>query len=267
MHHFTKFYLKVIDLNVAFILLIGFAFVVVNGYVMTLIEPETFPDLLTGIWWTMTTVTTIGYGDIYPVTELGKIYAMVFVDLFGIGLFGVIIGKVVGVFSAFYQRKKEGKLMFRGKDHYVVVGWTETSKLSVMELLNNNDKNLHIVLIAHLAETPLPDESKVHYVHGSPNDFSVLERANVQEASAIMIFSPDHVEQADLADGYTLLVATSVERYDEKFDHNIYTVVEIQKSRHQENFKHVKVDEFILSRQSISLLMVEKATKSNIAKV
>ncbi len=41
------------------------------------------------LWWTFCTITTIGYGDLYPVTTLGRLFT-VFVSLGGIGVFGII---------------------------------------------------------------------------------------------------------------------------------------------------------------------------------
>ena len=41
-------------------------------------QPENFPDIPSTMWWGIITMTTIGYGDIYPVTPLGKIFASIY---------------------------------------------------------------------------------------------------------------------------------------------------------------------------------------------
>ena len=48
------------------------------------------------VWWTVVTATTVGYGDIYPVTVLGRIIAMILM-MIGIGLIGTVAG-FVGAF-------------------------------------------------------------------------------------------------------------------------------------------------------------------------
>ncbi len=256
-----RFYFKLVDVRLRFIILVSIIYIFSCAYIITLIEPETFTSLQDGLWWTMTTITTIGYGDISPVTQAGQIFAMLVVDIFGIGLFGTLIGKIAAAFTGHNQRKREGRLMFTGKNHYVIIGWTKTAKLSVNELLSDKKSMKEVVLIGHLDETPIKDDPRFHYVKGSPTEFEVLDQANIKDASAIMIFSPDRIDSADLADGYTLLVATTIERYDHLHEQNIQTIVEIQKVKHQENFRHVKVDQFVLSRQSISKLMLNAAHK------
>ncbi len=51
----------------------------------------------TGVWWAFTTVTTVGYGDTYPVTLIGRGVAT-FLMLIGIGLFGVLTANVAAYF-------------------------------------------------------------------------------------------------------------------------------------------------------------------------
>ena len=52
-----------------------------------------------GVWWALTTMTTVGYGDIYPKTVAGQILAIV-VMLIGIGLIAILTGAVAGRFLA-----------------------------------------------------------------------------------------------------------------------------------------------------------------------
>lgn len=51
-------------------------------------QPEAFSSIPASLWWGIMTLTTVGYGDIYPITTLGKIYASFFAAL-GIGFFAL----------------------------------------------------------------------------------------------------------------------------------------------------------------------------------
>lgn len=52
------------------------------------VQPTVFDNAFSGMWWAMSTLTTVGYGDIYPITALGKLIGSV-IALFGIGLLAV----------------------------------------------------------------------------------------------------------------------------------------------------------------------------------
>ncbi len=54
-------------------------------------QPDKFPSIASSIWWAVATLTTIGYGDVYPVTAVGKALAAV-VAVLGIGLFALPAG-------------------------------------------------------------------------------------------------------------------------------------------------------------------------------
>ncbi|MBK8015148.1 MAG: ion transporter [Deltaproteobacteria bacterium] len=54
-------------------------------------QPKTFSNIPTTMWWAVATLTTVGYGDIYPVTPLGRLLASLIAFL-GIGLFALPTG-------------------------------------------------------------------------------------------------------------------------------------------------------------------------------
>lgn len=54
-------------------------------------QPTVFKSALSGIWWAVCTLTTVGYGDIYPITFMGKFFAAI-ISLLGIGLVAIPTG-------------------------------------------------------------------------------------------------------------------------------------------------------------------------------
>lgn len=68
-------------------------------------QPEVFKDMLQSIWWAVATLTTIGYGDIYPVTGLGKLIASSLAFI-GIGLVAIPAGLIS---AAYVEQLKESK--------------------------------------------------------------------------------------------------------------------------------------------------------------
>lgn len=64
-------------------------------------QPEGFPNAFSGMWWSVSTLLTVGYGDIYPVTVAGKIMAM-FIAFLGVGLVAIPTGIISAGFVEQY---------------------------------------------------------------------------------------------------------------------------------------------------------------------
>lgn len=67
-------------------------------------QPDIFRNAFSGIWWSMSTLLTVGYGDIYPVTTLGRIMAICIAYL-GVGAVAIPTGIIGAGFVEQYQRK------------------------------------------------------------------------------------------------------------------------------------------------------------------
>ena len=68
-------------------------------------DPQTFGSIPRAMWWSVCTLTTVGYGDIYPHTVLGKILGGV-TSIAGIGLIAMPTGILAAAFSAAFQRTR-----------------------------------------------------------------------------------------------------------------------------------------------------------------
>lgn len=73
-------------------------------------QPEIFENALSGFWWSMATVFTIGYGDIYPITFLGKLLALI-ISFLGVGIVAIPTGIISAGFVEQFSKlnKEEGK--------------------------------------------------------------------------------------------------------------------------------------------------------------
>ncbi|MDW7668704.1 MAG: ion transporter [Bacillota bacterium] len=75
-------------------------------YAETGAQPEEFPNIINTLWWAVCTLTTVGYGDVYPITSLGKILTSI-ISILGIGLVALPTGIISSGFIAEVQTKKE----------------------------------------------------------------------------------------------------------------------------------------------------------------
>jgi hypothetical protein len=72
-----------------YVVVLVLVFVVVAGAAVAMVDSENVGSIEDGIWWALTTVTTVGYGDVVPRSTLGRVVAGV-VMLVGIGFFALL---------------------------------------------------------------------------------------------------------------------------------------------------------------------------------
>lgn len=71
-------------------------------------QPETFSSVFHSLWWAVATLTTVGYGDAYPVTAGGRLFTF-FVLLIGLGVVSVPAGLVASALSMARQEEEQAK--------------------------------------------------------------------------------------------------------------------------------------------------------------
>ena len=62
------------------------------------VQPEQFPNVISSLWWAICTLTTVGYGDVYPITVVGRFFASV-ISLVGIGIIAIPTGIIAAGFT------------------------------------------------------------------------------------------------------------------------------------------------------------------------
>lgn len=77
-------------------------------YIEGPIQPEAFPNIISALWWSVATLTTVGYGDVYPITGLGRLLAGV-IAILGIGLVALPTGLISSGFIEAISSEKQSK--------------------------------------------------------------------------------------------------------------------------------------------------------------
>ncbi|WP_353961109.1 ion channel [Neobacillus sp. CF12] len=230
-------------------------YVLFAAYIALYIEPQTFDTYLTAIYWVLTTLATVGFGDYAPVTQQGQAFTIV-LYITGIGLVSVFIGKMLKIVHVLDKLKVGGKMKYTGKNHIILIGWSDKSQLAIKEILKS-DKSIDIVIIDELENAPMV-EKQLYYVRGDATDEETLYQANLPEAKGVIIFA-DQITQDKyatkdplLVDGKTLLIATAITSIEEKLNTPIHVTAEVVYQKHIRLFQRVKVDEFIPTQEMIS---------------
>ncbi len=69
-------------------------------------QPDVFKNAFSGIWWSVSTLLTVGYGDIYPITTMGRVFGIAIAFL-GVGMVAIPTGIISAGFIDQYQRAKQ----------------------------------------------------------------------------------------------------------------------------------------------------------------
>lgn len=253
MHFLRLLSVKLMKLNKKAAAVSIISFIVLSTTVAFLLEPDTFGNWFNAFYWVLTTMATVGYGDYFAVTVAGKVFT-IFLYLFGIGILSLIIGKVIESFAIMQRMRGEGMLSYTGENHIVIINWSKKAQTAVEEILSHHPET-QIVIVDESGRHPLESMHQVHFVSGDPSEDEILTKAGIHKAKSAIIFADSRIEESSLTDGKSLLIASSVERMAPQ----VHTTVEIIQEKHIRNFRHVKVNEFVLSHDAISRLAVRAA--------
>lgn len=93
-------------ISVVIVLAILFVASTLMYFIENEVQPQAFGSIPQSLWWGVVTLTTVGYGDIYPVTPVGKVLGAVIAFL-GVGMFALPAGILASGFAEQIHRKRE----------------------------------------------------------------------------------------------------------------------------------------------------------------
>jgi voltage-gated potassium channel Kch len=86
-------------------IVITIGIVLVGGVIVWVFDRQDFPDLGSALWYTLQTVTTVGYGDHVPTTEMGRVVGAS-VMIVGVALIAILTASITSVFVEAAQRRQ-----------------------------------------------------------------------------------------------------------------------------------------------------------------
>lgn len=213
------------------------------------IEGLSFWDSL---WWSFVTVTTVGYGDYFPVSLVGRIVAVILM-ISGIGAFGFVTAAVASAFVEINVKRRMGLLKLDLNKHIIIVGWNKRC-LNIIEELVREMPEKKIVVIDEI-DNMETEYKQVHFVRGKGTEDSVLEKAAVKKASLAIVLANEKGEGEEGADARAVMVCLAINH----LNPNLHLVAEVLNDEHLPHFKRANVDEVFVSSMVSSKLLVRGA--------
>ena len=212
------------------------------------------------IWWTFVTITTVGYGDIFPVTTGGRVVG-VMVMVFGIGFLGMFTATIASIFVERKLNKDRGlKALKELKNHFLLCGWNYCANEVISEILTDNGKR-DIVIIANLEQKPI-DEDSVYFIKGDPADINKLEMACFRSASVAIVLRDESVS-SNASDGQAILTVLAIKH--ERPD--IYVCIQIADENNEIHCHRAGADEVIVTGGLTAKLLGQAASDHGVTKV
>lgn len=173
---------------------------------------ENIKDLGDAMWWSMVTLTTVGYGDIYPVTMVGRIIGsgLMISGLFILALFAGIVGQTM--LSSVLSLREEQFRMSNTIQHIVVCGYTQHSRVLLDTLLEEFDFNQYKPIIFAPYERPTDIPLDFEWINGDPAKENELDKVRLLYADSCLIVSDPQMDP-QTADARTILIVFTIRSY------------------------------------------------------
>ncbi len=141
------------------------------------------------VYFTMVTVTTVGYGDIVPVTDRARLIDSFFVTPIRFFVLFIFVGTAYQmVFQRMMEERRMRKLEDSLSDHVIVCGFGHSGRIAAVEMVAKGEKPEHVVVIDQ-SESAARAAAEAGFVAlvGSCTSEDIMRRAVVQQARALIL--------------------------------------------------------------------------------
>lgn len=176
---------------------IGFAVVglaVYLGLIATLIHFEQAADeptintITDGIWFSIVTMTTVGYGDLSPETEQGRLIGYIFI-FSSLGVLGFLIGRISNLITEVKENRRLGYNGTTFMNHVVIIGWDRFAQAVLDQLVAANIKVA--VIMDQRPQLELVSENynpeQVYFLLADHFNFDLARKAHIEGASIVFV--------------------------------------------------------------------------------
>jgi voltage-gated potassium channel len=225
--------------------------------------------LIDSIWWAMVTMTTVGYGDFYPQTLIGRFVIAYPCFLLGIGLLGYLLATVTETMLERVSKRKKGTMKIAHKNHIIIcnVPSVEKTLLLLDELqATTTHQDRKVVIISNAIEE-LPESLQKRgllFVKGLPTNEETLQQANITQCSGVFILPEKPGDPA--SDAQTYAIGSIIEMIEAETGIPIKTVVELVSASNLRMMQRAQTDGIILSDGINERMIVQEFLNPGIRK-
>lgn len=268
-HQWSKIFKKLTAFSLPVLLTLFVAYWFLIAELVYLAERNTqdsnIKTYVDSLWWGIVTFLTVGYGDKYPVTPLGRIFAS-FLMIAGVLVISLLTARISNIYFEAALMKRRGDVETENlHDHFIICGWTDDMQDLIFHIMDFNPdlKSERIIVLANIPDSTRdnllahPKLQDLGVIVGEYYTESQLRRAVPEHARKILILAdrtaspsgqlPTQVE----VDARTIMCAMSLSN----IARGTMIAAEVLDPKMAQYLKIAGVSEIIYSREYSRLLL------------
>ncbi|MFA9462593.1 potassium channel protein [Thiohalorhabdus sp. Cl-TMA] len=147
------------------------------------------------LWYSIISVTTIGYGDFSATTAPARWATVIAIAFVGLPVFSMFIGVVAEQVVSHHEKERRGLLPVDDQNHMLILNCPSGRRVRDIAREFRADTAFHgkpVYLVTDVVDTNPVSAEEIGFVQGSPIDEEKLRRANIDRADTVIILSPDY---------------------------------------------------------------------------
>ena len=152
------------------------------------VEGASITNFFDAVWYSIVTLSTVGYGDYYPVSRIGKTIGLVFVFC-SLGVLGFLVSQLTVKLTQYMEDKKNGRYGTKMENHIVLVGYDEFTAGILHQIVS---AGLKVAVVTNKREqvdaiAEKYDSASVFVLATDFGDYEDLNKANIVKSSKVFI--------------------------------------------------------------------------------
>ena len=215
------------------------------------------------LWYSVISITTIGYGDFSAVSSGARIGTLIFVVIFGLTAFTAFLGILLDWFMDLNIKENSGMGRIISKNHTLIVNFPSADRVKqIIEEINKNTggKEEIVIITEEIESLPFLFDN-VSFVKGSPLEQETYERANINEAVKAIILCTwydDPNSDSVVASAISII---------EHLHPEIITIAECINSKHKVLFESTNCDSIVYTLPIANNLIVQETQDPGIIRM
>ena len=195
-------------------------------------------DFFDAIWWSLVTITTVGYGDLVPVTFWGRIIGIIFIFL-GFIIFSTFTAFIASSFIDKKIKERKGLNKITEKNHILICGWNNSAKKILSYISKLDPAEIpNIAIVNELDEGDFSSlqnhypDLQLKFIKGDFTNQEILLKANIKDSKHVIVLFDESKANSKPSDERTIIAAhniaymklkgkVSIQLHDEKYLPNI----------------------------------------------